>query len=102
MMPPHDTYIETHLGGGAIMSRKLPALKKVHGCAHQFLSKYDFHDRELVYCVPTYLLYTLTSSRRYRFDYENHIALLEILKSLPCSVMISGYPSPLYDDFLTD
>ena len=20
MMPPHDTYIETHLGGGAIMS----------------------------------------------------------------------------------
>ena len=22
MMPPHDTYIETHLGGGAIMRRK--------------------------------------------------------------------------------
>ena len=22
MMPPHDTYIETHLGGGAIMKRK--------------------------------------------------------------------------------
>ena len=26
MMPPHDTYIETHLGGGAIMKRKPPAL----------------------------------------------------------------------------
>lgn len=26
-MPPHDTYIETHLGGGAIMLRKPPALK---------------------------------------------------------------------------
>ena len=25
MMPPHDTYIETHLGGGAIMKRKPPA-----------------------------------------------------------------------------
>lgn len=24
-MPPHDTYIETHLGGGAIMLRKPPA-----------------------------------------------------------------------------
>ena len=23
-MPPHDTYIETHLGGGAIMLRKPP------------------------------------------------------------------------------
>ncbi|MBL3528811.1 MAG: DNA methylase, partial [gamma proteobacterium endosymbiont of Lamellibrachia anaximandri] len=22
LMPPHDTYIETHLGGGAIMKRK--------------------------------------------------------------------------------
>ncbi|WP_305800939.1 hypothetical protein [Thiolapillus sp.] len=26
LMPPHDTYIETHLGGGAIMKRKPPAL----------------------------------------------------------------------------
>ncbi len=24
LMPPHDTYIETHLGGGAIMQRKAP------------------------------------------------------------------------------
>lgn len=23
-MPPHDTYIETHLGGGAVMLRKPP------------------------------------------------------------------------------
>ena len=57
MMPPHTTYIETHLGGGAIMKRKPPALNNigididprplskfecsypvdlVNGCAHQF------------------------------------------------------------------
>lgn len=24
-MPPHDTYIKTHLGGGAVMLRKPPA-----------------------------------------------------------------------------
>ena len=125
MMPPHDTYIETHLGGGAIMRRKPPALnniaididlkalnafscdypvEKVHGCAHQFLSKYDFRGRELVYCDPPYLLYTRTSDRRYRFDYEeqDHIELLEIVKMLPCSVMLSGYPSTLYEDLLTD
>lgn len=27
MMPPHSTYIETHLGSGAIMRRKPPALR---------------------------------------------------------------------------
>jgi DNA adenine methylase len=29
MMPPHDTYIESHLGGGAIMERKPPALHHI-------------------------------------------------------------------------
>jgi len=29
LMPPHDTYIETHLGGGAIMQRKRPALRNI-------------------------------------------------------------------------
>ena len=29
MMPPHDTYIETHLGGGAVMQRKPPALRNI-------------------------------------------------------------------------
>ena len=73
MMPPHDTYIETHLGGGAIMQRKPPALRniaidldlealrafkcdypitKVHGCAHEFLFKHNFRGSELVYCDP--------------------------------------------------
>ena len=72
LMPPHDTYIETHLGGGAIMQRKPPALRniaidldaaplarfechypveKVHGCAlgipaqidHRFRCKSSTH-----------------------------------------------------------
>ena len=125
MMPPHDTYIETHLGGGAIMRRKPPALRniaidldpkpleafdcdysvaKVPGCAHQFLSTYDYHGRELVYCDPPYLHHTRASSRRYRFDYEeqDHIELLTLLKELPCPVLLSGYPSHLYDDLLRD
>jgi site-specific DNA-adenine methylase len=125
MMPPHDTYIETHLGGGAIMQRKPPALKniaidldpealssfkcgylieKVNSCAHEFLSDYTFHGRELVYCDPPYLHCTRSSSRRYRFDYEeqDHIELLKLLKKLNCSVMLSGYPSPLYDELLAD
>lgn len=125
MMPPHDTYIETHLGGGAIMRRKPAALhniaidldsealsafecdypvEKVHGCAHKFLSMYTFTGRELVYCDPPYLHYTRSSSHRYRFDYQqqDHIELLDLLKGLPCSVILSGYPSDLYNELLMD
>ena len=125
LMPPHDTYIETHLGGGAIMKRKPPALRnigidlepralarfecdypveKIHGCAHRFLAEYPFAGRELVYSDPPYLKHTRTSGRRYRFDYEvqDHIELLELLKELPCSVILSGYPSSLYDELLPE
>jgi DNA adenine methylase len=123
MMPPHDTYIETHLGGGAIMKRKPPALtnigididpqplaeftcdypvQRVNGCAHRFLADYDYQGRELVYSDPPYLLHTRTSRRRYRFEYreQDHIELLTLLKTLPCHVMLSGYPSAVYDDLL--
>jgi hypothetical protein len=124
LMPPHDTYIESHLGGGAIMKRKPPALRNigidldqralekfqcdcpvelVHGCAHRFLADYDYRGRELVYCDPPYLKETRSSARRYRFDYEerDHRELLSLLKKLPCRVILSGYPSALYDEGLT-
>jgi DNA adenine methylase len=123
LMPPHDTYIETHLGGGAIMERKPPALnnigididpqalaqfecdypvQRVNGCAHRFLAEYDYQGTELIYSDPPYLLQTRTSGRKYRFDYEeaDHIELLTLLKSLPCNVILSGYPSALYDELL--
>jgi DNA adenine methylase len=123
MMPPHETYIETHLGGGAIMKRKPAALhtigidrneralarfacdypvELIHGCAHAFLAAYPFCGRELIYCDPPYLQSSRSSARRYRFDYseQDHIALLELLKGLPCQVMVSGYPSALYDELL--
>jgi DNA adenine methylase len=123
MMPPHETYMETHLGGGAIMKRKPPARRNIgidldrrvlgrfqceypveliNGCAHRFLAEYDYQGRELVYSDPPYLRCTRTSGRKYRFDYEerDHINLLALLKTLPCQVMISGYPSALYDELL--
>ena len=125
LMPPHDTYIETHLGGGAIMRRKAPALRNigidrderalsrfacdypvelVHGCAHPFLADFPYQGRELVTCDPPYLHATRTSKRRYRYEYEeaDHVALLALLKTLPCPVILSGYPSGLYDEALPD
>ncbi|MCY4463675.1 MAG: hypothetical protein OXC26_25260, partial [Albidovulum sp.] len=79
LMRPHDTYIETHLGGGAIMKRKPPALRSigidlnarsigtfccdyevelVHGCCHRFPADYPFEGSELVYSDPPYLMST--------------------------------------------
>ena len=123
MMPPHDTYIETHLGGGAIMRRKPAALRNIgidrdaraldgfecdyrveliHGCAHRFLSEYAFEGSELIYSDPPYLRRTRTSKHRYRFDYEeaDHVELLELLKAVRCQVMVSGYRSALYEERL--
>ena len=47
---------------------------------------------------------TRTSPRRYRYDYaeHDHRALLALLKTLPCAVILSGYPSALYDEQLGD
>ncbi len=125
MMPPHSTYIETHLGGGAIMKRKPPALRNigidrdaralaqfncdypvelVHECAHRFIAQFEFQGSELIYADPPYLKCTRTSQRRYRFDYRknDHIELLEVLQGAPCQVMVSGYPSSLYDQQLKE
>ena len=79
MMPPHDTYIETPLGGGAIMKRKPAALhnigidlngralaafdcdypvQRVHGCAHRVSGRVRLSGSELVYSDPPYLMRT--------------------------------------------
>ena len=122
-MPPHATYIETHLGGGAIMQRKPPALRNigidrnarsirtfrcayevelVHGCCHRFLAEFPFAGDELVYSDPPYLLGARKSQRRYRYDYTqaDHEQLLASLSALPCAVMLSGYPSELCEQTL--
>ncbi|EQB0888223.1 DNA adenine methylase [Raoultella ornithinolytica] len=132
-MPPHDTYIETHLGGGAVMLRKPPArhnwgididpetveafnqgnpdfldsltdnLFIEVGDAVTFLERFDFSSsgRILIYADPPYLHETRSSSARYRHEYsvEDHERLLMCLRDLPdnVSVILSGYPSDLYD-----
>lgn len=125
MMPPHHTYIESHLGGGAIMKRKPAALRNigidldrrvlsrfsceypvelVHGCAHRFLRDFDYGESTLVYADPPYLKQTRSYHRSYRCDYgeADHVELLELLRSLPCQAIVSGYPSALYDELLAE
>jgi DNA adenine methylase len=129
-MPPHDTYIETHLGSGAIMKYKPLAVRSIgididseatlrfgsmagvelhQGDAVTFLRQFDYKTagRVLVYADPPYLHSTRTSRKRYRFEYneKDHILLLAVLRELTASgvsVMLSGYPSSLYDKLLPD
>ncbi|MBU0762638.1 MAG: DNA adenine methylase [Candidatus Altiarchaeota archaeon] len=127
MMPPHEVYIETHLGGGAVLLNKKPAqhnigieidlktiamwseqemdFELIHGDAVEFLKGYNFKGKELVYCDPPYLIDT--RKKQYPlYDYEysdrQHVELLNVIKTLPCMVMISGYESELYKESLND
>lgn len=125
LMPPHSVYIETHLGGGAVLRHKKPAARSiaidadervietwkesskgsvelVHGRAEEFLSAYSFTKDELVYCDPPYHPATRRRQRVYRHDYSeaDHVNLLALLVKLPCKVLLSGYNHPLYETML--
>src|SRR4051794_35841265 len=88
VLPPHDTYIETHLGGGAVLRHKLPAQHSIgididpnviewwqvrhpnlgefiRGEATQILRDYPFTGSELLYCDPPYLPSTRKRQRVY-------------------------------------
>lgn len=126
LMPSHDVYIESYLGGGAIMRYKRRAKRNIgieidpevmalwtiknqtdfeliHGDAIPFLKSYPFTGKELVYCDPPYIRETRKKYYplyQYEYSLSQHVELLEVIKSLPCMVMISGYESPLYMESL--
>lgn len=120
-MPVHEVYIEPFLGSGAVLRHKKPVRKNIgididaeairqagiwgraefdlrHQDAFAFLEGYPFNGDELVYCDPSYLPETRRSERVYRHELtsDDHRDLLALLLTLPCKVMISGYPSHLY------
>lgn len=128
-MPPHSLYVEPFFGTGQIFWRKLPsahsviidkdgsllqipasklaraATRVIIGDALTELSKLTLPDDAVVYCDPPYLLSTRTSRHRYKHEFgsdEQHTSLLTLLQGLDCHVLISGYPSKLYNDLLKD
>lgn len=124
--PPHDTYIEAFLGTGAIMKLKPPAqlsigidlnrscidafdyaglenVELIHGDCVSTIANFDYaRSRTLIYADPPYLHETRTSRHRYKHEYtdDDHVRLLELLKTLPAAIVISGYPAGLYDELL--
>ncbi|HWE52645.1 MAG TPA: hypothetical protein VG273_22830 [Bryobacteraceae bacterium] len=127
LMPPHDTYIELFAGSGAVLVRKPPsassfavdlnaeALRQigtaspetvcVEADAFRFLADFDYgaRGRVLIYADPPYLHSVRTSRHRYAYELSDrqHSRLLAVLKRVPASVILSGYPSPLYDRLLS-
>lgn len=122
LMPRHSTYVETHLGGGAVMRKKKPAARQVgieidpavvakwrqltelkfelvQADAVSWLATQQLDEGTLVYADPPYLASTRKRARVYAYDYteRDHEALLDVLMSKRCHVMISGYRSALYD-----
>jgi DNA adenine methylase len=123
-MPPHRVYVEPFLGHGAIMKLKKPApasigidtdgdviahwrslgsappnLTLLQANALDWLASTDFSNDTLIYCDPPYLMSTRSSQRQiYRCELKDkdHKRLLEIIKGLPCMVMVSGYWSEMY------
>ena len=122
VMPPHRVYIETHLGGGAVMRHKRsatrnigipaviatwrvqqdPDVELVCGRAEDFLAQYEFRGCELVYSDPPYHPLTRRQAHIYNRDYsiDDHEQLIAVLVSLPCMVVLSGYANDLYSTAL--
>lgn len=67
--------------------------------ALEYLTGTNFTGDEVVYCDPPYLPSTRRRDRVYRYDYDkhDHERFLEVVRLLPCRVLISGYPSQLYN-----
>ncbi|TKR30275.1 DNA adenine methylase [Luteimonas gilva] len=127
LMPRHTTYVETHLGSGAVMRRKRRAERQigieidpsviaqwraqgplpfelVEADAVIWLGDSALDPGSLIYVDPPYLPSTRKRQRVYRFDYteRDHERLLATLLKQQCHVMVSGYSSSLYDYWLRD
>lgn len=61
-------------------------------------------DQSLHYVDPPYLAETRDKGSDYRFEMttEQHVDLCRALKGLKGTVVLSGYPSPLYDELYGD
>lgn len=123
LMPRHSVYVEGCLGNGAVLRRKLPALRSIgidlDARVVDRWRAYKFPGLELVrgdviawlrdagqqlppdalvYLDPPYPASTVRTRRIYRcgFTDDQHRELLDVAQSLPCSVFISSYWSRLY------
>lgn len=125
LMPPHEIYIETFLGTGAIMKKKAPAQYNIGidksvsmidkfdyaadelicGDAIEYLSKYQPKGKTVIYNDPPYMPSTRTSKARYEHELtpNDHTKLIDNLKAISdpdTYIILSGYKNDLYEELL--
>ena len=93
------SWMDPHARNGDASDR-VPGLIVKKGDAISFLKSYNWQGSEFVYADPPYLREVRAcKSKLYKHEFwarEQHTQLLNLLKSLPCMVAISGYWSSLY------
>ena len=79
-------------------------MELVEGDCLEWLKGFSFYSagRVLIYADPPYLIATRTSKKRFNYDYalDDHKRIIGLLTSIPAMVMISAYPSGLYEAWL--
>lgn len=126
LIRPHEHYGELFLGGGAVFRHIRPARSAIvmdrdqdliakwadavpehvtvrHGCAIDYLERVTMRRSAFLYLDPPYLPSTLSRNGgyyRHELTEADHVRLLRAIRRQRCMIMISGYPSALYDDML--
>ena len=78
-------------------ARRLKDVQIENRPALDLIRKFN-HDNVLIYADPPYLLNTRGGKQyRYEMTEQDHVELLDALKKHEGSVILSGYPSELYD-----
>jgi hypothetical protein len=132
LIPPHEVYVEPFCGSAAIYRHKRAAGRSIlidrdpgaiaalgeriretrpqpellldDGIRWLTEHRTRLDGKCFVYCDPPYLPSSLRSRQRYLcgMDESDHRELLNVLRRLECGVMLSGYHSALYTEFLAD
>lgn len=85
------------------ISKRIQGIQIFNEPAITFLSRWNKED-VLAYCDPTYLLSTRESKKAYDFEMtdKDHEELAMLLNQFKGNVLVSGYPSPMYDEIYSD
>lgn len=124
LLPKHEVYIEPFLGGGSVLRSKAISPKEIgvdmdaavlndsvlvergvsliNGDGISFLESYEFDGTEVVYCDPPYLPDSRKKTNIYKYEatHDDHVRLLQLITKLDTNIIISGYKSELYFDYL--
>lgn len=107
-MAPHGSsigmpgYLQAYVGRMAPAAERLARVSLEDRPALELIELYGQHDGVVLYVDPPYLGSTRTGTN-YLVDMPSpaqHRALLEALLQVRAAVVLSGYASPLYDEYL--